>query len=106
MLGVTGWADCKLLDFDVIHAERMATEAKEEADKISATSCWSFGDQPHGQEAVDHNMRVARLIEALVESGAGRRSVLMAITEMQGLREDETDHIMSGKRESKINVAH
>ena len=22
-LGVTGWADCKLLDFDVIHAERM-----------------------------------------------------------------------------------
>ena len=27
-LRVRGWADCKLLDFNVIHAERMATEAK------------------------------------------------------------------------------
>ena len=87
-LGVTGWADCKLLDFDVIHAERMATEAKEEADKTSATSCWLFGDQSRAQEAVHHNVRVAFLIEALGESGAGRRAVLRAIAEMQGLTED------------------
>ena len=38
-LGVTGWSDCKLLEFDVIDAERMANTAKEKAYKRSATSC-------------------------------------------------------------------
>ena len=58
------------------------------------------------QEAVEHNVRVARLIESLGESGAGRRAVLRAITEMQGLSEDETEDIISGKQETKVNVPH
>ena len=90
----------------MIHAERVATEAKEWADKASASSCWPFADRSHEQEAVDHSMRVARLIEALGESGAGCRAALRAITEMQGLSEEETEDIISGKRESKVNVPH
>ena len=51
-------------------------------------------------------MRVARLIEALGESGSRRRAVLIAITETQGVNEDETEDIISGRQESKLTFPH
>ena len=83
----------------------MANEAKKKADKLSATARWSSGDQVREQdEAGDHRLRVARLVEALGESGAGRLAVLQAIAEKQGLTEDETENLMSGKAGSSISA--
>ena len=58
-----------------------------------------------GKAAEDHNEQVARLINALGESGARRRAILRAIATRQGINdEDEIEDIHHGRSERKLDA--
>ena len=58
-----------------------------------------------GMAAEDHNEQVARLINALGESGAGRRAILRAIATCQGISdEDEIEDIIHGRAERQLDA--
>ena len=70
---------------------------KEAATSVSASECWNFGPEPHVEDVSHVNAQVARLINVLGETGAGRRAVLKAVAMQQGINdEDELEKLYSG----------
>ena len=72
-------------------------------------SCWSFDasvEDGNAQKVMRHNEQVSKLVEALGASGgAGRRAILAAVAEKQGITEDEeVDAMMRGDSEVKLRV--
>ena len=100
-LKVPGWSTAHVADWSMIDSERRASEdyANEQRSRRQTHSCYAFGNADTasgaGMAAEDHNEQVARLINALGESGAGRRAILWAIATRQGIEdEDEIEDIL------------
>ena len=68
-----------------------------EADAARTSSCWSFSDPMDTNGLNGQNAQVAKLIVALRESGSGRRAILRAVAERQGIvSERELDNLADG----------
>ena len=72
-------------------------------------SCYAFGNADTasgaGVAAEEHNEQVARIINTLGESGAGRRAVLRAIAQRQGIDDDdEIEDMLHGRSERKLDA--
>ena len=94
-LGVAGWSDPRTVvrDYDSIDDER------------EARGCCAFGDLHEVDDVGEHNSQVTRLLEVLGGFGAGRRAVLKAIAEQQGITDpDEVERLYEGKSEKKLVV--
>ena len=53
----------------------------------------------------DHNRQVSRLLATLGKSGSGRRAVIKAVAELQGIVDaDELEDLYSGKAIGKLRV--
>jgi hypothetical protein len=81
-LGVGGWAVAGVLDNDSIDKE--AEKRSQISDPVNP-----FGSADSDYDNDAHNVQVVRLIAALGENDSGRRAVLRAIAERQGI---STDH--------------
>ena len=110
-LKVPGWSTAHVADWSMIDAERRANEEYANAQRMrrSTHSLYAFGDADTasgaGIAADDHNEQVARLINGLGESGAGRRAILRAIAIRQGIEdEDEIEDILHGRSERKLDA--
>ena len=93
-LKVPGWASAPVVDWSFIDSERRAFELYAEEQSMRRThSCYAFGNADTasgaGEAAEEHNDQVARIINMLGESGAGRRAVLRAIAQRQGIDDDD-----------------
>ena len=106
-LGVEGWADPRLvvLDYDQIERDRISRETR------TAHSCWSFGTYEETSSSVDdgdvegHNDQVAKVIACLGETNSGRRAVIKAVAERQGIVDpDELEQMYAGNSSSKLRV--
>ena len=100
-LGIAGWSDPRLvvLDYDVIESERRARESRR--------SPWSFGEHDgcDDQETERLNTQMVQLIVALGERGSGRRAILKAVAEKQGIEsEDELQALLDGTAKTKLRV--
>ena len=75
-----------VLDYAHIERERKAREAP-------SGSCWAFGapggEGDDGSDSESHNAQVAKIIACLGTSGSGRRAVIKAIAERQGVDDPE-----------------
>ena len=109
-LTVAGWADAEILNYADVAAERRARTIQE---RSPTASCWSFGSPDRAdthtgeanEQAAEHNETVAKLIGALGESGAGRRAILRAVAERQGIVDaDEVEDLLHGRGEQRLQV--
>ena len=102
-LGVAGWSDPEIvvLDYDDIRREKLLYEKMSRPD-----ACWNVGSNSEEDDASEErNAQVARLINALGESGAGRRAVLKAVAERQGVDDpSELEKLYEGKSDIKLQV--
>ena len=109
-LKVPGWAEGFVADLSAVDSERRAyDEYVDEQMGLRTHSCCAIGspDTPSGAgtAAEDHNEQVAKPINALGESGAGRRAILRAIATRQGIDdEDEIEDIFRGMSERKLDA--
>ena len=106
-LGVEGWADPRLvvLDYDQIERDRISRETR------TAHSCWSFGTYEETSSSGDdgdvegHNDQVAKIIACLGETNSGRRAVIKAVAERQGIVDpEELEQMYAGNSSSKLRV--
>ena len=112
-LGIVGWAECEVLDWENFRAERDARQAREEQrTNNSQGSCCAFTSEGAKctdmaeQEAQRHNETVVRLIEALGASGTGRRAILAAVAKTHGVTEEEdTEKMLRGESEGQAQRA-
>ena len=89
-LGIAGWADSKtrVLDDDEVGKVVLLPEG----------SCWAFGDERSSGDASGGNDQVLRLIIALGRNGSGRRAIIKALADRQGIvDEDELEQLYSGR---------
>jgi hypothetical protein len=103
-LGVKGWADCKVRDYDVIDAQR---HLREERERGKTSACWSFGDPGEASGVQAHNAQVAKLIVALGDESAGRRAIIQAVATKLGVTDPKTiERLANGTahREELLNV--
>ena len=57
------------------------------------------------EQASAHNEQVASLINALGESGAGRRAILRAVATRQGIEdEDDIEDLLHGRSKRRLQV--
>ena len=101
----------QVADWSMIESERRAYEdyANEQQLRRRTHSCDALGSADTasgaGMAAEEHNEQVAQLINALGESGAGRRAILRAIATPQGIEdEDEIEDILHGRFERKLDA--
>jgi len=97
-LGVRGWAVAGVLDNDAIDKE--VTERSQPSDPVNP---WSYGSTDRDCDSDVHNTYVVRLIAALGENDSGRRAVLRAIAERQGISADsDLDMLADGMAPSDM----
>ena len=103
---VAGWADAHILDWNSIDSERKASEEYQRDREFRETAaCWAFGAPDSAQSGTDeqaspHNEQVASLINALGESGAGRRAILRAVATRQGMDvKNDIEDLLHGRSE-------
>ena len=97
-LGIRGWAVAGVLDNDAIDKE--ASERPQLNDPVNP---WSFGSTSHDCDSDVHNTQVVRLIAAMGENDSGRRAVLRAIAERQGISADhDLDMLANGEAPSDM----
>ena len=100
-LGIAGWSDpeVKVLDYAQIQKDKAAKEAP-------LSACWAFGKPPEvDNEVEDSNVQVAWIICALGDTGAGRRAIIKAIAERQGIVDvQQLEQMYSGKSDIKLRV--
>ena len=91
-LGIAVWShpDIFVLDYDEIDRERREHERLSEPGV-----CWGFGPRCEEEDISEkHNAQVAKMGSALGESCAGRRAVLKAVANRQGVCDlDEIENI-------------
>ena len=106
-LGIEGWSDPNLvvLDYCAVELEKRAREKSES----EAGRCWSFGnpgdafDMDEATDVESYNLQVSRILETLGGSGAGRRAIITAIAEKQGISDsDELERMFSGESDVKL----
>ena len=69
-----------------------------------STGCCAFGSEISSGEDT-HNDQVLRIVDLLGRSGDGRRAILRALAERQGITaEDDLEMLYSGKSEVKLDV--
>ena len=102
-LGIAGWSDPEVvvLDYEDIRREKLHYEKMSRQD-----AGWNLGSDGEDHAATEaRNAQVARLINTLGESGAGKRAVLKAIAERQGVVDpDELEKLYEGKSDVKLHV--
>jgi hypothetical protein len=102
--GIAGWSTANVLDWDRIDGER------EERASRNGGNCWAFGDDDDGEDvraASRHNDQVIRMIDTLGSFSAGRRAVIKALAERQGIEdESQLEDLYSGKSDVKLRVPH
>jgi hypothetical protein len=83
--------------------EREAYRAQAAAD---TGQCWAFGNaDDRGDEVDRHNEKIIQLIDTLGKFGAGKRAILKAVAEKQGIvDEDELERLYEGKSEHKLRL--
>ena len=113
-LGIAGWSDPNLniLDYGQIEAEKSRREVSE---AMAASGCYAFGG-PHSASSVvgdmdpkdaatAHNLQIAKIIDLLGKTGAGRRAILKAVAEKQGVTDEmELERLYEGKSDVKLRV--
>ena len=86
-MGIEGWSDpnLRLLDYGEIEEEKRRRESNQ-------CGCCAFSTRARDPEDEDmraaadvHNDQVIKLIDALGQSGAGKRAVIKAIAGKQGV---------------------
>ena len=100
-LGIAGWSDERTVvrDWADIEREKQLRESRENS------SCWAFGSPDEQGDIAQQNLAVVRLISALGELGSGRRAVLKAIAEKQGITDKfDLDRLEDGTAEVKLQV--
>ena len=66
--------------------------------------CWAFGVDSV-DPATEHNEQVAKLISALGDSSAGRRAILKAVAERQGIDDpDIVEDMLHNRSDQRIDV--
>ena len=108
-----GWASTHVVDWSVIDSERRAYDLYVEEQSVRRTnSCYAFGSADTasgaGVAAEERNEQVALIINTLGESSAGRRAVLRAIAQHQGIDDDDDDDEIEdrlhGRSERKLGA--
>ena len=96
-LGIVGWSEETVLDYDAIDNEKA---------NRSDGNCCAFGHAEDVDAGLQqHNENVVKLIEALGQSGAGRRAILKAIAERQGVTDEaQLEDMYAGKGDVKLHV--
>ena len=100
-LGIAEWSypELVVLDNEQIIRDTIVRE--------NGGQCWRFGMDSEEVDIAKHNGEVAKLIDALGESGAGRRAVLKAIAGKQHIPitdEDELEKLYDGTSDRKLQV--
>ena len=109
-LKVPGRASTNAVDWSFIDSERKACKHYVEEQSVRRIHlCYAFGNADTasgaGVAAEEHNEQVARIINTLGESGAGRRAVLRAIVQRQGIDDDdEIEDMLHGRSERKLDA--
>ena len=99
-------------DYKDIEKEKLHREAEE---ANVGGSCWSFGlpgegldaeyEQAEADAARIHNGQVGKLLAALGSSGSGRRAMIKAIAEQQGIVDaDKIEKLFDGTSDEKLRV--
>ena len=109
-LGIAGWSspDLRLLNYGDIEAEKRDRERAQ-----STSGCCAIGNGIDGGvegglddgaiATEEHNRQVIKLIDALGQTGAGKRAVVRAIAAKQGINdEDELEKLYAGKSGAKL----
>ena len=90
-VGIAGWSHPDLIVLDYVEIDRERRERERLREPFAS---WIFGPRCGEEDIAEkHNAQVAKIISALGESGAGRRAVLKAVAERQGVCEDETEKL-------------
>ena len=106
-LGIEGWSDPELvvLSYDDIERERREREAAQ------SVPCWAFGspgdsfDMTCNDDVNNHNSQVSRILTTLGASGAGRRAVIRAVAERQGIVDPgQLEELYNGNAKGALRV--
>ena len=102
-LTVAGWAEADVRDWADIDAEKVEFE-RVQTEQQQRKQCWAFGVD-NVDPATEHNEQVAKLISALGDSSAGRRAILKAVAERQGIDDpDIVEDMLHNRSDQKIDV--
>ena len=85
--------------------ERLRDERAQEEWKVRQGCCAVESGNAEPEMTADHNEQVARLISALGGSNAGRRAILQAVAERQGIEDPEVvEEMIHGGSDQKVEV--